>query len=161
MDFRNKTADLQVTVRHLSRPHHLDADLFSLTSYGPLASDRNCAFTDCSGECVQRGAQITGPSPHNPVLPIPYLGGRRAVPIRSGAQRLIVMYGREFKRNGRPRGSPAPSPCVWRAVSRHPVLGALTVGSRPRNPAHRPHNGTLADRFRRATTKSAVHKVVP
>src|ERR1700730_15451007 len=84
MDFRNKTADLQVTVRHLSRPHHLDAYLFSLTSYGPLASDRNCAFTDCSGECVQRGAQITGPSPHHRVLPISLLGWPKGSPNSFG-----------------------------------------------------------------------------
>src|SRR6266436_9075179 len=126
MDFRNKTADLQVTVRHLSRPHHLDADLFFLTSYGPLTSDGNCAFTDCSAECLQRGAQIAVPAPHHRVLAISLLG-----PPEGSS---IVQAGREFKRNGRPRGSPAPSPCVWRAISRAPVLGALTVGSRVRNP---------------------------
>ena len=48
-----------------------DADLFSVTSYGALASDRNCAFTDCSRECMQRGAQIAGPSPHHRVLACP------------------------------------------------------------------------------------------
>src|SRR5437879_2586701 len=58
MDFRNKTADLQVTVRHLSRPHHLDADLFSLTSYGPLTSDGSCAFTDCSAECMTAESRL-------------------------------------------------------------------------------------------------------
>jgi hypothetical protein len=42
----------------------------------------------------------------------------------------------------------------------HP-FEALTAGSRLRNPAHQPHNATLADRFRRATTKSVIHNVVP
>src|SRR6266481_4372207 len=122
MDFRNKTADLRVTVRHLSRPHHLDAVLLSLTSYGPLVSDRNCAFTDCSRECVQRGAQITGPSPHHRILVISLLGQPKGpVPIRSGTQRLVVMArGASSKGTGDPQGSPAPSPWVWRAVSRTP-----------------------------------------
>ena len=68
---------------------------------------------------------------------------------------------RDPKRNGRPRGSPAPSPCVWHAVSRDTPFEALTAGSRPRNPAHQPHHATLTDRFRRATTKSVIHSVVP
>src|SRR5207244_311197 len=42
----------------------------------------------------------------------------------------------------------------------HP-FNALTARSRPQNPADQPHDATLADRFRGATTKSAVHKVVP
>src|SRR5260370_40536539 len=67
----------------------------------------------------------------------------------------------EQKRNGRSRGSPAPSPCVWRAFSRTPRL-------RPdhRDKAAKPcvsstQSGTLADRIRPATTKFAIHKVVP
>jgi hypothetical protein len=48
---------------------------------------------------------------------------------------------------------------VWHAVSPPPVLGPNCRVQR--NPGHQPHDATLTDRFRRATTKSAIHKVVP
>jgi hypothetical protein len=114
MDFGNKTAGFQVTVRHLSQPHHLDDDLFSVTSYGPLASDGNCVFTDCSRECLTAERRLRTRAHIIGFLRFPYLatGGQLS---RSGGARV--------QRNGRPRGSPAPSPCVWRAISRTPVCG--------------------------------------
>src|SRR6266436_1249314 len=160
MDFRNKTADLQVTVRHLSRPHHLDADLFSLTSYGPLTSDGNCAFTDCSAECLQRGAQITARALIIGFLRFPY-DGRRTSPSSFGSPAAYRDgTGASPKGTGDPEDRPHLPPACGVPSRVHP-FEALTAGSRSRNTAHQPHNVTLADRFRQATTKSVIHNVVP
>ncbi len=160
IDFRNKTADLQVTVRHLSRPHHLDADLFSLTSYGPLTSDGNCAFTDCSAECLQRGAQITARALIIGFLRFPY-DGRRTSPSSFGSPAAYRDgTGANPKGTGDPEDRPHLPPACGVPSRVHP-FEALTAGSRSRNTAHQPHNVTLADRFRQATTKSVIHNVVP
>jgi len=64
------------------------------------------------------------------------------------------------KERATPRIARAFPLCVARRFADTP-FEALTAGSRSRNPAHQPHNATLADRFRQATTKSVIHNVVP
>src|SRR4029077_18193433 len=114
MDFRNRTADLQVTVRHLSRPHHLDADLFSLTSYGTIGIRRKlCVYGLFWSVSATRSAD-NGPSPNHRVLAISLLGRPEdQSPVRSGAQRLLVMgRARIQKERATPRIARAFPLCV-------------------------------------------------